>query len=184
MAQSILGDYQAFFVALLGNLQEAGICVKNLPLSHLCIRAATNAEYETKREQLKRLSRAFVENEFNGRPLSMFLLRTPLVMSDAAESQTSSASHPPGSTVELIELPAPKASHTYPSGLEHAGFVVGPDLTRFNTKHEGVLSGVKDRGAACQPSFLTFSDGRTAKFYDQPLLEIVQAQGWRFDSEQ
>src|SRR5262249_24524755 len=135
-------------------------------ISHLCYRVTTNAEYEAKREGLKSFSRALVENEFNGRAVSMLLLKSPLALSDSHHAS-------------LIELPAPRAAHTYPLGLEHVGFVVGEDLPAFNERFKSVLSGVKDRGPECRLSFVTFADGKTAKFYDRPLLEIIERDGWR-----
>jgi predicted metalloenzyme YecM len=177
-----LGDYGVFFSELLQNLDGVGISVLGFSMSHLCYRVATMAEYEAKRGQLRLLSRSFVEQAFNGRPLSMFLLRELLVMPHRCGSPAanSNGDRSLDQRVQLIELPAPKASHAYPIGLEHAGFVVGKALSQFNQKHMTTLTGQKDRGPDCKPSFITFDDGKTAKFYEVPLLETVQSQGWVF----
>src|SRR5262245_34723199 len=134
---NIIGDYSAFFGGLISKLMGIGIDVTGFPVSHLCYRVTTLAEYEAKRDGLKDLSRAFVENDFNGRPVSMLLLKSPPVLSEVH-------------AVSLIELPAPREAHTYPLGLEHVGFVVGIELPKFNERFHSVLSGIKDRGPECQ----------------------------------
>lgn len=164
--QGVIGDYVEFFAGLRLSLTNVGIDVTSYSISHLCYRVTNTAEYEAKRDGLKSFCRAFVENEFNGRPVSMLLLKSPLTL-----SKTHAAS--------LIELPSPRAAHTYPPGLEHVGFVVRDTLTEFNERFRDVLSGVKDRGPECRPSFVTFADGKTAKFYDRPLMDIIERDGWR-----
>src|SRR5262245_12512175 len=98
--ENIIGDCAAFFAGLIRELNGIGIDVDRFSVSHLCYRVSTLAEYENKREELKGFCRAFMENEFNERPVSMLLLRSPLALSDAHH-------------VSLIELPAPRAAHTY-----------------------------------------------------------------------
>lgn len=44
--------------------------------------------------------------------------------------------------------------------------------------HIEILSGIKDHGVHCQPSFITFENNKTVKFYDISLEEIVIRQGW------
>ena len=81
----------------------------------------------------------------------------------------------------MIELPAPRSAHMYPSGLESIGVVVGKELSNFIEKHKTVLTGVKDHGIHCQPAFITFENDKTSKFYDISLREIVLLQGWTID---
>ena len=69
----------------------------------------------------------------------------------------------------------------YPSGLESIGVIVGKNLAEFNTQHFHALSGIKDHGAHFQPSFITFNNDKTVKFYDIPLREIVLRQGWTIE---
>jgi hypothetical protein len=77
------------------------------------------------------------------------------------------------------ELPAPRAVHTYPSGLESIGVIVGKTLPEFIQKYSHVLTGVKEHGQHCQPAFITFDNEKTSKFYDISLREIVTLQGWQ-----
>lgn len=166
--ETIIGDYNAFFSDLLHRMKKSGININGLPMSHLLYRTATTTEYETLRDLLKTYCSEFVETQFNGRAVSILILKDPLILSD-------------GFTVSMIELPAPRAVHMYPSGLESIGVVLGTKLSEFITQHKTVLTGVKDHGQYCQPAFITFDNDKTAKFYDISLREIVGLQGWQLE---
>ncbi len=166
--ENLIGNYQSFFSDLLTRMRESGININGIPLSHLLYRTTTIPEYKELRDELKTACSEFVETQFNGRAVSILILKNPLLLED-------------GFTVSMIELPAPRAVHMYPSGLESIGVVVGKTLPEFIQKHSHVLTGVKDHGQHCQPAFITFDNAKTSKFYDISLREIVILQGWQIE---
>ncbi|HVE45042.1 MAG TPA: VOC family protein [Gammaproteobacteria bacterium] len=166
--EKIIGNYKAFFSDLLHRMKKAGIKIHGMPLSHLLYRTVTIPEYEELRDKLKNYCSEFVETQFNGRAVSILILEKPLLLED-------------GFTVSMIELPAPRSVHMYPSGLESIGVIVGKQLPEFINQHEDVLTGVKDHGQHCQPAFITFDNDKTSKFYDISLREIVMLQGWKIE---
>lgn len=163
--EQLIGDYHAFFSDLLDRQKKIGIDISGIPMSHLLYRTSTLPEYENLREQLKLFCREFVETQFNGRAVSILVLKEFLKLEDNFET-------------DVIELPAPRLAHMYPSGLESIGVVIGKSLPEFIKKYNNVLTGVKDHGEHCQPAFVTFNNEKTSKFYDISLLEIVARQGW------
>lgn len=163
--EDLIGDYRAFFSDLLYRMKESGIHINDMPMSHLLYRTTTPPEYETLRDELIKHCSEFVETQFNGRAVSILILKKPLLLED-------------GFSVSMIELPAPRPEHIYPSGLESIGVIVGKKLPEFIKQHEHVLTGVKDHGQHCQPAFITFDNDKTSKFYDISLREIVILQGW------
>lgn len=164
--QNLIGDYQAFFSDLLHRMIKAGIDISGMPLSHLLYRTVTIPGYIRLRDELKKHCNEFVETQFNDRAVSILILKEPLLLED-------------GFTVTMIELPAPRPVHMYPSGLESIGITVGDNLPKFIESHNHVLTGVKDHGEHCQPAFITFDNDKTAKFYSISLREIVLLQGWK-----
>lgn len=164
--EKIIGDYQSFFSDLLHRMKKSGISIAGLPMSHLLYRTETIPEYEKLRDELKKHCSEFVETQFNGRAVAILILKEPLQLED-------------GFTVEMIELPAPRAVHMYPSGLESIGVVLGKKLPAFIEQHKNILNGIKEHGQHCQPAFITFDNDKTAKFYDISLREIVILQGWK-----
>lgn len=165
---NLIGNYQAFFSDLLHRMKKSGINIHGMPLSHLLYRTATMPEYVKLRDELKDYCSEFVETQFNGRAVAILILKKPLLLED-------------GFAVSMIELPAPRAVHMYPSGLESIGIIVGKQLPEFIKKYSDVLTGVKDHGQHCQPAFITFDNDKTSKFYDISLREIVLLQGWEIE---
>lgn len=166
--EKIIGDYQSFFSDLLRRQKEVGIDISGMPMSHLLYRVVTLPEYEALRDQLKLFCSEFSETQFNGRAVSILVLKDELILED-------------GFKVSVIELPAPRAAHMYPSGLESIGVVVGKTLPNFIEKYKKVLTGVKDHGQYCQPAFITFDNDKTSKFYDISLTDIIALQGWKLE---
>lgn len=167
--EHLIGDYKEFFADLNHRAKAMGIDMHDMAMSHLLYRVREISEYETLRDQLKVFCKEFVETQFNGRAVSVLVLKQPLMLEDSF-------------SVSVIELPAPRTVHMYPSGLESIGIVLGKELTAFITRHKEVLTGIKDHGQYCQPAFLTFNNEKTIKFYDYSLIEIVVLQGWKISS--
>lgn len=163
--KKLIGDYDKFFSDLLWRLEKIKIDIHNLPITHLLYRVVTIPEYETLRDSLIKYCSEFVETQFNGRAVSILVLAKPLKLEG-------------GFSTNMIELPAPRPVHMYPSGLESIGVHLGNALPSFIEQHQSVLTGVKDHGKYCQPAFVTFENEKTVKFYDYTLREIVQRQGW------
>jgi len=168
MIKDIIGDYERFFSDLLQRMRRHDINIIGMSISHFLYRTTTMSEYETLRDKLKILCSEFVETQFNGRAVSILILKEALLLEDEF-------------TVSMIELPAPRTVHMYPSGLESIGVIVGKKLSSFMNQHSNVLTGVKDHGQHCQPAFITFDNNKTAKFYDISLREIVILQGWNIE---
>ena len=166
--KNIIGDYETFIGDLISQLDRLSIHINDMSISHINYRVETDSQYENMRDLLKTFCKEFVETQFNGRAVSILQLKNPLHVSK---------SH----SIPIIELPAPRSVHTYLRGLEHLGLVVGKDLPEFKLKYQNILTGEKDRRPYCFPAFITFSDGKTAKFYDRSLKDVVLMQGWAFE---
>ncbi len=147
---------------------KIGINISGTTISHLLYRAETLSEYLDLRDRLIKFCTEFVETQFNGRAVSVLILEEPLFLEGGCE-------------VSVIELPAPRPVHMYPTGLESIGVVLGKTFTEFIEEHKNVLTGIKDHGKYCQPAFVTFENEKTAKFYNIDLIEIVTLQGWKIE---
>jgi len=152
---------------LLERLAGVKIEIDGMVISHICYRVENKQEYDIVREQLKTFSKAFAEHEFGGRLVSEFILKVPL---DLGKDYCTS----------VVELLPPKATSSYPRGLENIGVVVGKGLPEFKEKYKGVISGEKNRSPLVKPLFITFDNSKTVKFYDRSLQEIVEADGIKF----
>ena len=163
--KNILGDYQEFFTYLQEHLTELDIDITGKELSHLNYRVQTQAEYEHIRDVLKWYSGEFAEIQFNGRPVSILVLKEPLALAE-------------GFGVSMIEVPSPRKGHEHPTGLEQLVFNIGDELPEFKESYKSVITGIKDRKPYCSPAYITFENGTTASFSERALREVITMQGW------
>lgn len=167
-AKEVLGEYTEFYALQSRRLQNLGIDIDGLEISHLAFRTETLAEYLIVRQKLEALCAANVENTWNGRPISKLLLQDPLRLSQ-------------GATTSLIELIPPVHQSVYKMGLEHIGIVIGEAFADFGKLHAHDFTGQQYQSEICQPYFITFPDHTHVKFYRYSLQQVCVAEGKRFD---
>ncbi len=117
----ILGDYTLFLEKILGMVEELDLLVKTECIDHICFRVKTFDEYQNKKIEFLDIADLLVESLVNGRNISTFRLKNPITFKD--------------NTISLVELPAPKKSHSYESGLEHLEFVTKEPLQKIVDRH-------------------------------------------------
>jgi predicted metalloenzyme YecM len=142
----IIGDYRAFAAQQRDRLLARGIDIRPYPLSHLAVRVPEWDQYVHVRTLLERHATANVENVWNGRPISIILLATPLEVLDEM-------------SVPLIELIPPVHQRVYKMGLEHLGVVIGDEVDAFSREHRAALTGQQFQSADNEP---TTSSSRTS----------------------
>jgi len=88
----IIGDYRGFAAQQHDRLLARGIDIRPYTLSHLAFRVPEWDQYVHVRTLLERHATASNENVWNGRPISMILLVTPLEVLEGCPSRSSSSS--------------------------------------------------------------------------------------------
>ena len=165
----IIGDYQGFAARQRDRLLDRGIDIGACSLSHLAVRVAEWDDYVRTRTLLERHAVTNSENVWNGRPISLIVLATPLEVLD-------------GTPVELIELIPPVHQRVYKMGLEHLGVVVGDTFDAFVEAHKPVLTGQQFQGPRSTPDpvYVLFEDFTHVKFYRRSLRASVEQDAGRF----
>jgi predicted metalloenzyme YecM len=167
----IIGDYRAFAAMQRDRLAARSIDIAGYPLSHLAIRVPDWDIYVHQRTLLERHAKANSENLWNGRPISLILLKEPLEVLG-------------GTPVPLIELIPPVHQRVYRMGLEHLGVVIGEDIDAFSQKHRAALTGQQFQSAGFEPYYTLFEDFTHVKFYRISLYDGRVLQGGTFDGFQ
>lgn len=164
--EDIIGDYRGFAAGQRDRLTTLGIDIGPFGLSHLAYRVPEWDQYVHVRTLLERHATANRENVWNGRPISLILLATPLEVLD-------------GKPVRLIELIPPVHQRVYKMGLEHLGLVVGNGFDDFVATHKPVLTGQQFQGPRSTPDpvYILFEDFTHVKFYRLSLADSVAADG-------
>jgi len=164
----VIGDYRAFAAQQHERLLARGIDIRPYTLSHLCFRVPEWDQYVHVRTQLERHASASTEKVWNGRPISLIRLATPLEVVD-------------GQLVPDIELIPPVHQRVYKMGLEHLGVVIGDEVDAFSREHRAVLTGQQFQSAYNEPYYVLFEDFTHVKFYRRSLYDGIVSQGGTFD---
>lgn len=167
----IIGDYRAFAAQQRDRLLARGIDIAPYPLSHLAFRVPEWDQYLHLRSLLERHASANSEKVWNGRPISLLVLREPLEVLD-------------GKVVSDLELIPPVHQRVYKMGLEHLGVVVGDGFDAFSREHRSALTGQQFQSETVEPVYVLFEDFTHVKFYRYSLRAGIQDQGRRFDGFQ
>lgn len=117
----VLGDPHLFLDKLFSMIKDIELKVENYELDHICYRVKTVEEYKIKKNELSLFGNLLVESMVNGRLISTFKLHVPIVYEKRS--------------IFLIELPAPKSSHSYSSGFEHVEFVTKEPLQKIIARY-------------------------------------------------
>ena len=114
----IIGDSYHFLDTLFSMISDIELdIVHKLVLDHICYRVTTIDEYQVKRTELLSIATMLAESMVNGRLIAVFKLNEPIIYKNRS--------------ISIIELPQPKNSYSYPTGLEHAEFVTREPLQKI-----------------------------------------------------
>jgi len=148
-----------FLDQLDGKLQSTDIDVSNFLLDHVCWRCATLEEYTFMSNFLENNGTLFHKSHHNGREVSLFNLQSPITHK--------------GRSIDQVELPAPKSNKNYPSGFEHAEFVVAENLHLWQQQYT-VNWDLKNINKDINPDVrISFGD-ICAKFHPYSLSYVVK----------
>lgn len=113
----VISDPTIFLEDLFSKIEDIDLDVDNYELDHICYRVESVAEYKIKKLELANFGELLVESLVGGRLISTFKLNDPIIFRNRK--------------IYLIELPSPKSSHSYKTGLEHAEFVTKLPLQKI-----------------------------------------------------
>ncbi len=163
LEETLRVEGQAFLKNLLGQVSAKKIALSAAAIDHLCYRTATVEEYEDVKTRLQASARLLGENLIGGRRIAAFKLSYPLRFQEAA--------------VDVFELPEPKKGSPYPTGFEHAEFVVKETFSEFKTKHPRLEF---DDSGAMKPSNpelrVRLDGGISLKIHAQSLEDVIAAE--------
>jgi|GEM_PF-318054 len=152
-----------FFEKLLQELERLEVDPTSLSHpDHLCLRVASLAEYESYKLSVSAGGgKLLTETEVNGRPIATY--RLP----EAFETRQG--------PVFLLEIPAPKPGSPYPTGFEHAEFVLREGFARFSARHPRLsFSGAEPKILNAELGLIT-AHGQ-AKFHSSRLDRVIQIE--------
>lgn len=137
---------------------KMGLFLPDFYSDHVAIRCNQMETAERWRKGFAQCGTLLSEKVFNGRPICLFKLHTPLEIA--------------GLRIDCVELPYPKANRSYPQdGWEHIELVVSATEEDF---HQKVLSLISDDGLMMQGIKITCSNAKAVEGQlPNPTVEIT-----------
>lgn len=157
----------SFLQSLFTELEVFDGQLDDLYLDHICFRVSTEDEYVLLRDQLSEAHELLVESPVGGRWIATFKLSTPFKFRDRS--------------IEVLELPSPKAGSPYPAGYEHVEFVTDRPLEEFINYLEKKLkidpNKIDGKGMAKMRNRdirVNLQSGKSVKFHERSLADVIQ----------
>ncbi len=155
-----LPDDTAFLDELFNHIEADSIDVSRYFMDHICYRVATIREYEEMRVKMSEIATLLTEKEIGGRPISTYRLHEKLRYGDRE--------------ISCVEVPSPKEGSPYPTGWEHAEFVIDEPFDTFLARYPDLEW---DTRALVKPINADVSrkyEGMSVKFHLQSLEYVVE----------
>ena len=157
--EEVIGDWKEFLLKIFSNLEKAGFDLDEFEeLDHIAYRTERLEDYKKMKEKLTMFSKVYSDKVFNGRPILICLLKSPLFFRNFS--------------IEGLEVLAPKENNKHKEGLEHAEFVIKIPLADFMKKYERVDFNLNAYNREENPELIVEFGDCAVKFHEQSLLEV------------
>lgn len=163
MTLAFLGSIENFLSEIFTSLASRGVDVSRYELDHLCYRVETSEEYTEMKRKLSLVSDCLGEPTIGGRSIATYKLRAPFVFEVGAQQRS----------IACIELPFPKLSSHYRSGLEHAEFVIDESFETFIARHPHLVFETKGMVKKHNPEIELEFGHYAVKFHYMSLEEVI-----------
>ena len=149
-----------FVTGLLQEIKDSGINVSDLYMDHVCYRVETSEEFEQCAKHLALMGDLLINEVVGGRRISTFKLKEPFVVGDRQ--------------IHVIELPMPKEGSFYPTGWEHAEFVISEKLESFANRHTHIAWDYSGLKKPFNADLRVQLKNKSVKFHNLPLETVIE----------
>lgn len=144
-------------------LSKIGLDFQKYDIDHLCYRVSSREEYNYLKVFLSEQGDLLIESIVGGRPISTFKLLNPISYSNK--------------NIFLIELPYPKSGSYYPTGFEHAEFIIDVEFNKFIALNPNLLFDCGSIDKDINPEIrLKLAQGKSVKFHHQSLEKVIEME--------
>ena len=157
----ILDTYTPFLNEIFKQLKEKGVDVSKFELDHLAYRTESKEVFDNLLPQINELGEQVHKNFISGNIVCIFKLHEPLRYQNYS--------------IPVIEFIGPNDSKNYPTGFEHAEFVIDEDFEVFVNHYPGLKW---DKSAIDRPEFptlkLPLDENTQVKFHHETVLDLAK----------
>ena len=128
-------------------------------IDHICYRTVSNDQYLNLKNDFSSFSTELIESEVNGRLITTFKLFEPIKFNN--------------NIIQLVELPAPKASKIVPEGFEHIEVVCDISFDGLKSKLKNHKLNESGLSKSFNPELAVDLNGSNIKFHHISLESVV-----------
>jgi predicted metalloenzyme YecM len=162
-AEDIINSVPAFVEKILNELTAIGFQLNDKLIDHVCFRVQTEEEYRFYKNDFSKFGELLSEASISGRPICTFKLFEAIKVGNRL--------------IPCIEIPAPKSSRVYKTGLEHLEIVIDESFESFSSKFPNQKWDWAGAHKEKNPELaLLLSDSKSAKFHHQSLEEVIRIE--------
>jgi predicted metalloenzyme YecM len=132
-------------------------------IDHICYRVETQGAYQEWKDILGKHGHLLTESSVGGRPISVFKLSKPIIISESFN-------------VNVLELPSPKDGSFYREGFEHIEVVTTQSLQSLLTKFPDYNFKTKKINDEMNADISLQFDEGCVKFHEQTLEAVVDKE--------
>lgn len=145
-------------------LIEVGILneILSQDVDHLCFRTETESDYRRTCADFKKFSELLIESKVNGRLISTFKLKEPLVWKDQI--------------IDVVEVPAPKLGKKTRRGFEHIEALISESFASFTARHASLKFDFRGAQKPFNPEIELATRVGAVKFHHMPLEAVVRVE--------
>lgn len=158
----IIGDYHKFLEEIFFMIDDIDLDVHNMILDHICFRVATIEEYQNKKIELAELGILLTESIVNERNIATYKLHHPIEYKDRK--------------IFLIELPSPKETNNYTTGLEHVEFVTKDNLQKIVNRYPQFAFETFGINKRINPDITLKLGKYCLRFHNQHLEDVIKGE--------
>lgn len=168
-AEEILKAVPTFVEKILNELREIGFQLNDNFIDHVCFRVQTEEEYKFYKNEFFKIGELLSEASISGRPICTYKLFQPIKVGNKS--------------IPCIEIPAPKASKVYATGLEHLEIVIDESFESLSSKFPNQKWDWAGARKEKNPELaILLSDSLSAKFHHQSLEEVIRLEKMEVNS--
>lgn len=152
----------SFLENIFSSLEEEGLSLEDWEIDHLCYRVESLVDYEKKQKEFSSFSKLLIESEIGGRMISTFKLHDPLIYEKRK--------------IQVIELPAPKASRNDKEGFEHIEVVIPMSFDYLISRYNHLVFDMSAINKKHNPELKFKMNHFQVKFHHNSLEKIIEQE--------
>lgn len=151
-----------FLSQIINELKNYQYHIPSHSIDHLCYRTSSLENYSHVKSFLESQGSLLIEGIIGGRPIATYKIIEPIIFEDQS--------------IDVIEVPSPKAGSDYSQGFEHFEIVINETFEDFIGLHPQFNFNTKAANKESNPDIKIQLNAGSIKFHHKTLEEVIVSE--------